>query len=359
MALSSARRAVIALAVLALLIAAATGAYFHFLRRPTATAAPEPAIPFNFATPTAPPKAKAVLDELPGDAPAVAYIDAESLRKTPGSALSVILGLTGSDSSKDRDYQQFIRKTGFDYARDLDRAAIAFWPDTYSEKKQNGANANRVFAVAEGRFDQKRIRSYVFKSGTVQKNGAGIIYELPGDPAIALEFLSPNRMAIASGAKPADLLTAPSTPRDPIFQARIDRVSGAPLFAAAQTDKLSDSFYANFKNSPEIEDLVRSVSGLTLAAAPQGAILRVALDAETMSPKKALTITTLLEISRMGASMALDNPKSIRQLTNEQATFLDAIIRQAQINRRDRWVRITLDITPQMIGPSGSESSAR
>jgi hypothetical protein len=37
-------------------------------------------------------------------------------------------------------------------------------------------------------------------------------------------------------------------------------------------------------------------------------------------------------------------------MTKEQAAFVQALIRQLNITRQDRWVRLRLDITPEMLG---------
>ena len=229
----------------------------------------------------------------------------------------------------------------------------------WASRPQAAANDNRAFVVADGRFDQKRIRAYALKLKAVQVKGPQTIYEVPGSPPIAFAFLSPTRIALTSGAKSADLLLHPhSTARDQAFQESIDRVAGAPLFAAARTDKLPGAFYANFKNSPEIATLIRSIVGLTLAGRPDAGALKLAIDAESSSIKNALAISTLLEISRMGASLALSNSKASNQFTSEQSTFLDALVRQSRISRQSRTVRIALDITPQMLDASAQSSAS-
>jgi hypothetical protein len=48
--------------------------------------------------------------------------------------------------------------------------------------------------------------------------------------------------------------------------------------------------------------------------------------------------------------MALSDPKALKQMTKEQAAFVQALIRQLNITRQDRWVRLRLDITPEMLG---------
>jgi hypothetical protein len=66
--------------------------------------------------------------------------------------------------------------------------------------------------------------------------------------------------------------------------------------------------------------------------------------------KSAFEISTLLDGFRMVGSMALSDPKALKQMTKEQAAFVQALIRQLNITRQDRWVRLRLDITPAMLG---------
>ena len=47
----------------------------------------------------------------------------------------------------------------------------------------------------------------------------------------------------------------------------------------------------------------------------------------------------------------------MRQMTKEQAAFLQAIVRQLKITRQDRWVRLRLDLTPQMLGARPAAAS--
>ncbi len=73
--------------------------------------------------------------------------------------------------------------------------------------------------------------------------------------------------------------------------------------------------------------------------------------------KNALAIGTLLDGFRMFGVMALSDPKTRRQMSKEQATFLDAVINQVKVTHQDRWVRLSLDLTPQMLGEPTSHSS--
>jgi hypothetical protein len=355
MALSSAKRALIAVAATVCVAAIAGAIYLHHLRRPlpAASSGPSPGI----------------LDELPSDAPAIAYMDVAALRKLQNSPFTGLLGLTGTVPSQgggqktDRDYAQFVRDTGFDYTRDLDQAAIAFWPNDLSPSA-NAAGDNPALAIAEGRFDQHKITSYaLYVGGRMETVGAHTRYIVPGNPTVAFEFLSSTRIVIASGKNSPDLLNLPvRTSPDPAMQARVKRVAGAPIFGVARTDHLPASFYADFKNSPQLDTLVRSVQGLSLSGQPEGDQIQLALDAECDSMTHSIEISTLLDGFRLIGSMSLSDPNVRRQeqMTREQAAFLQALIKQAEVSHQDRWVRISLDITPAMLGePAGRQAKTK
>jgi hypothetical protein len=134
------------------------------------------------------------------------------------------------------------------------------------------------------------------------------------------------------------------------MQGRIKRVAGAPIFAVARTDRLPASFYAGFKNSPQLEQLAQSIRGLTLAGQPSGNDVNVALDAECDSMTNAIKISTLIDTFRMVGSMALHDPKMRGQMTREQAAFLAALLTRMKVTHQDKWMRLSLAITPEMLG---------
>jgi len=359
--LSSTNRALIAVVILVLLIAGGVGFYFYRHRTsggPTGPLTPPPPPSLPGITTVTPPD---LLSELPANAPAVGYIDVAVLRKLQSSPLAGILGLTSPGPEADREYTEFVRQTGFDYTRDLDKAAIAFWPHSFAVEPGNGIGENRVLAIADGRFDQQKIKAYALRTGKILPSTNPAIYEVPGNPTIFFQFLSPTRIAIASGTNSRRLLaeSLDPAPRDPAMKARLDRVAGAPIFAVARTDSLPPSFYDNFAKAPQLEKLARSVRGLSLAGKPVGNDIAAALDAECDSLKSAFEISTLLDGFRMVGSMAHSDPKSLQQMTKEQAAFVQALIRELKITRQDRWVRLRLDITPEMLGaPSHSSPLA-
>ena len=304
-----------------------------------------------------------LLGQLPADAPAIGYIDVAALRTLQNSPLAAVLGLTSPGPQSDREYAEFVRGTGFDYTRDLDRAALAAWPQSPTTLAGDKGE-NRILAIADGRFDEQKIKAYALRTGRVVTRGTQSVYEVPGNPPLSFAFLSSTRILLASGKGASDLLAEAgrATARDPGTRARIARVAGAPIFAVARTDQFPTSFYSNFGNSPQLERLARSVRGLTLAGQPDGDTIKVALDAECDSMTNAMQLAALLDILRMGSSMALSDPKTRRQINQEQSAFLRAVVSQVKVAHQDKWVRLTLDLTPEMLGaphPNSADPPAR
>jgi hypothetical protein len=270
-----------------------------------------------------------------------------------GSPLAAMLGLAGADPKEDRDYQAFVRDTGFDYTRDLDVAAIAVWP-TSLMTPNGGFGNNLVLAIADGRFDREKIKAYALRTGKTGMWMTQSFYTVPGDPPVSFGFLSTTRIELTDTPSTPFVVPASDPAEIDAMRARVHRVAGAPIFAAARTDNLPKSFYDNFKNAPQLQSLARSVKGLTFAGQPQGDRIDLALDAECDSLTHAAEIATLLDGLRMFGTMALSDPKTRRQMTAEQAAFLTALASQVKVTHQDRWVRMTLAVTPEMLGPSNS-----
>jgi hypothetical protein len=344
MPLSSTKRAFCAIAVIVALGTAGLGVYLyrHHSALPGASAGSAPDL----------------LGQLPADAPAIGFIDVAALRALRNSPLGAVLGLTSPGPQADREYAEFVRETGFDYSRDLDKVAIGAWPQSFVAPA-GGMGENRILAIADGRFNEQKIKAYALRAGRMVARGAHSVYEVPGNPPLSLAFFSPTRIVLASGKNASELLAGVggATAPDPGMEGRIGRVAGAPIFAVARTDQLPSSFYLNFGSSPQLERLARSVRGLTLAGQPADEKIKIALDAECDSMTNALQLATLLDILRMASSMALSDPKTRRQLSQEQAAFLRAVVRELKIAHQDKWVRLTLDLAPEMLGAAHPNSA--
>src|SRR5215469_2815646 len=171
MAISSTKRALIAVAVMVCALAIAAVFYIHGRHLSTTTSGG--ATTEAHAGPSATPR---LLTGLPGGAPVIGYVDLAALRELTNSPLGAFLGLATSDPQTDKEYGAFVRETGFDYTRDLDQAAIAVWPSSL-DAAANGAGDNSALAIADGRFDAKKIEAYAARAGgRSERRGADILY---------------------------------------------------------------------------------------------------------------------------------------------------------------------------------------
>lgn len=338
MALSSKTRALIAVFALLCVAGIAAGLYLTAGRKRPLPPAPAAAGP-----------APTIFSPLPSSAPVIGFADVAQLRHLQDTPLASVLGLAAPAPEQDREYQRFVRDTGFDYTRDLDEVAVAYWPANLIQT-DGGIGQNRVLAVADGRFNRQKIEAYALRTGKIVKQGARTMYDVPGNPPIAFEFLSPTRILIASGENALSLLTIADAPaNDAALKDRIARVAGAPIFAVADTGKLPNSFYSSFQNSPQLEQLARSIRGLTLAAQPSGDNIDTVVDAQCDSLKNALEISTLLDGLRVFGGAELADPKVRRQMTRQQDRFLTGLLDHASVTRDSNWIRLKFDVTPAML----------
>ena len=109
-------------------------------------------------------KREDLLSRLPGDATTVVFLDLKELRTS--AFLAQILAWA-PQPPPDEEYTKFVQATGFDYERDLDRVGIGF---------SGTAESPKTMAVAEGRFDRKKMESYSAHSGTLKTASGKTIY---------------------------------------------------------------------------------------------------------------------------------------------------------------------------------------
>src|SRR5258708_4783593 len=113
---------------------------------------------------------RGIFSPIPDGAPPLVYIDLAAIRaslfyhKRPDhSALTV----------PDSDYAKFIQSTGFDFEKDLDRVAIATWPQSLVQGQK------KTIAIAEGRFDRQKIRDYTMKNGKLDRQQGHDVFLFP------------------------------------------------------------------------------------------------------------------------------------------------------------------------------------
>jgi hypothetical protein len=303
-----------------------------------------------------------VLSAMPPDASAVLFADLAELRGTPFAA--AFYNWIPKNQA-DPEYAQFLRETGFDYERDLDRVAIAV---IKTEKASN------LFAVAEGRFDRRKIEAYASKSGSRETRGGREILTVPlSDSArkISFAFLSKEEVALTdAGELTAFFAPLPNTTDAREWRERFTREAGSPVFAVIRQDAAAGSALASRQpggfQSPQLSALLDQLQWITLAGKPQDNALRIVAEGECTSEQAARQLADLLNGVLVLAQAGLSSPKTRRQLDPRIRDAYLELIKGADVSRFDRGetksVRAVFDISSNFLNavstalPSGSAS---
>jgi hypothetical protein len=297
---------------------------------------------------------------LPGDANTVVFVDVDELRQSP---FLIQLYRWAPHTQVDTDYAQFLRETGFDYERDLDRLAIA-------AIKRGGLEATYL-AVADGRFDRKKIAAYALQSGTHEIRGDHEIFSVPlapGPPTgtprtLSLTFLRKDRMALAAGADLASLLSAATPEQDANdWRERFDRLAGSPVFALVRQDATPGSALASRApgglQSPQLATLLDQLQWVCIAGKPEGNHLRVVAEGESATDTPARQLADLLNGILLMAQAGLNGPQVRQQLNPQAREAYLKMFKSADVSRIDRGetksVRLVFDVSPTLLDAARS-----
>ena len=284
-----------------------------------------------------------LLAALPSGAPTLVYLDLAAVR---ASSFYQHRPDRGPIAVPDKDYAKFVQSTGFDFEKDLDRVAIASWPPAAKEPA-------KTVAVADGRFDRKKIREYATKEGKIDHQEGREVYLFPAQKQggwNSLTFLDNHRVALVEGPTVAPLLAAHTNDStgDPARE-RAARFDGAAAFAITRVPAITDNLAAGGMRSTQLASLARSVQWVTLAARPEGDNLRVALEGECDNDTDARQLQSEVELLRMFGRAGLDNPKT-RQSTDPAAySVLHAMLDSADVTQVGERVRILVELTPGIL----------
>jgi hypothetical protein len=281
----------------------------------------------------------------PADTAYLFYLDLAALRAS--SFLARLTALAPSPAA-DPEYARFVRATGFDYTRDLDRIAFAARP---------GTSTSLNVALAEGRFDRERISSYALRSGKRERHGGAEVFLFPPGPhsgPMAFAFLGPNRVALADGPDAREVLDRLVLEREPsqfqpAMRERVSRVAGSAAFAVGQVGHLPGNLAPGGLRSDQFNNLVRSLRWFTLAGRPERDRLRVLLEGECDTAENARQLASTLDGLRLLGQAALADPKTRQRLEPEAARLLEAMLGGIQVSRKDLRVRLDVELTEQML----------
>ena len=217
-----------------------------------------------------------LLRHLPHGDAAVLSVDVDTLRRA--GILKLFAAAVGE---QEQEYKAFVATSGFDYSRDLDRALLAFHPDS-------------VYFLLHGRFDWKKLEAYTGSQGGSCFNGlCRMPASTPGRKisffalrtdwmamAVSVDDFAASRMSEAAESgkvftseQPVWLFLTPRAMREAeTFP------SGTQLFVKAMQD----------------------TEGILLSVGASGAALEARLDAHCRSRKEAEVLTaTLQKITRL------------------------------------------------------------
>ena len=110
----------------------------------------------------------------------------------------------GKNIPKDRDpqYEDFVRQTGFEFERDLEKAAFAVH---YGSGGKGKASETRYSEILQGRFDSARVASYLRKLATRVESYDGYdVYSIPvEDRTVRVALLGVGTAAASNLESPA------------------------------------------------------------------------------------------------------------------------------------------------------------
>lgn len=120
-----------------------------------------------------------MLARLPASGSTLLSVDFDALRRA-----GILKLLAGAVVDEEPEYKAFVSQTGFDYARDLDKAYLAFHP-------------SGKFLMLRGRFDWRKIEAYVAGQGGSCFNNLCRVMGSTPDRKISFFRLQRNVMAMA------------------------------------------------------------------------------------------------------------------------------------------------------------------
>jgi len=282
-----------------------------------------------------------LLELAPADSTFIAYTDVASLRQSPLVQKATALA---QPAATDNDYQEFVRGTGFDYQQDLDRVLVAGKTD---------AAPGSTIAVAEGRFDQKKIKAYALRTGKTENEQGRTVYIVPSTTpgkTFSFSFLSASRIAFSDGD---DAFATPgafsNSKLDGTMHERLSRVAGAPLFVAAKVPTPAPNATAPTGAPALVSSLFKSVSWVEIAARPDGDNVIVSAEAECGTPEDAQKVATALELMRTIVQGAMSGYKGDKQLSAENLASIESVIKAATITTAADRARLLFTMTPDVI----------
>jgi hypothetical protein len=286
-----------------------------------------------------------LLSLMPADASAVGFVDFQQLRNSP--LLQQVMSWA-PQVAPDSDYAQFVQATGFDYERDLDRAAIAV-----GEESQTRA----VFAALEGRFNRTKIEAYASRFGALKTADGKTLFAVPMNGSAHkayFTFLRDDRVAWANDSSFFFQRPPNGSPLD--WREHFSRVAGTPIFAILRQDALPTAMLGQAPGgfrSPQLATLLSQLQWISISGKPDSGILRVVVEGESTMESTVHQLKDVLSGLLVLAQVGLNDAKTRKQLDPDiRQGYLD-LLQSADIQQLDRTtsrsVRIVFEVTPKLL----------
>jgi hypothetical protein len=291
---------------------------------------------------------ESLLHSLPPDASAVIYVDVAELRQE--AILKNLASLT-AQATVDPEYKQFVSETGFDYEKDLDRVGIAI---------QNAGATAHYFALANGRFDRKKIETYLRKSGSSEtKNGREIFRLAAGvqGRVVSASFLSNERIAFTDAADlNSEIASGGTATGHAEWTERFARLAGSPVFALIRQDAaigaiLNSQAPGGFR-SPQLVQLLNQLLWISVAGKPEGTGFRIVAEGECPNEITMRQLSDFLNGITLMAQGGLNDPKLRQKMDPAERDAYVQLLNSVEAMRLDRGnsksVRMAMLITPEV-----------
>ncbi len=134
---------------------------------------------------------------LPG-ADGFLYIELDTIRKLSATPLPPV--------SRDPEYQKFVDETGFEFERDLDKAAFAVhYPESWGNGTGGSSPELRFSEIFVGKFDSSRLTSYLRRTASSVDSYRNFdIYNIPLEGrTVRVAVLSYDSVAVSNHPDPA------------------------------------------------------------------------------------------------------------------------------------------------------------
>jgi len=213
------------------------------------------------------------------------------------------------------------------------------------------AAGEEKLAIADGRFDRKKIEEYALRSGAMEQSNGHSVYVMKSKTrgqTISLTFLSAHRIVLGEGGDFAAYLASPRAPLDPAMRQRLSRVAGSPVFAGWKIpgELTHSAARTEFSSIPALQ----SLQAINLAIKPDAQQLLVSVEGECGDSQQAQNLSSSLDLLRTVLPAALTGSKTRGHTSAENAALAARLAEATEISANNDRVRLLVTVSPDMIG---------